>query len=283
MQKIMKSTAFILITSLLFTLTVATVEHPSEKNPHPQWCPYAVCHSNPSCQPCKRRYLFIIAQGRSGSTTLKNMINLLPGIRIRGEIGTSLFDMLKLFGSDNTIFHKNGGQFRNSFGHYDYRPNHMTCPAQSLMGAINPPKESDSFHDSDTIIGLKEIRIHTMEQVDFLLQHFPCSRFIFNIRSTGLEESQKKHFLYHKHTIANNGLIPALYNELKKKLGPKRLIQMDMSKWSESEGRAFTALSYWLGFKNCTFHSLIHDNVNGYAHVGADESLNLGKNCRLEL
>jgi hypothetical protein len=32
------------------------------------------------CQPCKQRFLFIIATGRSGSTTLLSMLNQLPGV-----------------------------------------------------------------------------------------------------------------------------------------------------------------------------------------------------------
>ncbi len=49
------------------------------------WCPYAICRNSPSCTPCNRRYLLIVANGRSGSSTLLRMLNLLPRIRLSGE------------------------------------------------------------------------------------------------------------------------------------------------------------------------------------------------------
>ena len=44
------------------------------------WCPRATCNNSPMCQPCKKRFLFIIATGRSGSTSLLSMLNYLPGV-----------------------------------------------------------------------------------------------------------------------------------------------------------------------------------------------------------
>jgi len=50
-------------------------------NPHQKsWCPRATCNNSPLCQPCKKRFLFIIATGRSGSTSLLSMLNFLPGV-----------------------------------------------------------------------------------------------------------------------------------------------------------------------------------------------------------
>ena len=266
---------------LLIILTAVTGEQQLDNNPHPNWCPNAWCNIDHLCEPCKRRYLFIISQGRSGSTTMKNMLNFLPGVRIRGEMGLSIKRILQVFSEDETLnLQGESPDFRASFGHHKYRVNHMTCPVQTLMEAINPP-ESDTFNDEMTIIGFKEIRIHSMKEIDFLLKHFPCSRFIFNIRSTGLEESQNKHFKNPRFTMARNILIPSLYKELEKKLGPKQLIKMDMSDWSKTNGNHFTILASWLGFKDCVYTSLVHDNIYGY--IGNQETLHLGDKCRLEL
>jgi len=50
-------------------------------NPHKNsWCPRATCNNSPLCQPCKKRFLFIISTGRSGSTSLLSMLNYLPGV-----------------------------------------------------------------------------------------------------------------------------------------------------------------------------------------------------------
>lgn len=51
-------------------------------NPYEEaWCPLATCNNSPVCAPCNKRYLFIIATGRSGSTTLLKMFNSLPNVR----------------------------------------------------------------------------------------------------------------------------------------------------------------------------------------------------------
>lgn len=100
-------------------------------NPYPEWCPDAVCTERPLCQPCKRRYLFILAQGRSGSSTVKNMLNYLPGVRIRGEFAKKtnyLSDMatsltnVKLVERDDNL---------NPFD--SYSENHLLCSSQAFI------------------------------------------------------------------------------------------------------------------------------------------------------
>merc|ERR1712176_1668174 len=59
----------------------------NETNPHKQWCPNATitCHNSPLCTPCNRRYAFVFATARSGSTTLLQTMNELPHVRMSGE------------------------------------------------------------------------------------------------------------------------------------------------------------------------------------------------------
>ena len=54
-------------------------------NHHPSWCPYATCNNTPHCKPCQRRFLIVVATGRSGSTTLMNLLDKLPNVRMAGE------------------------------------------------------------------------------------------------------------------------------------------------------------------------------------------------------
>lgn len=61
--------------------TLQAFEPYNSTNPHEKsWCPSAACNNSPLCLPCKKRFLFIIATGRSGSTTLLSMLNHLPGV-----------------------------------------------------------------------------------------------------------------------------------------------------------------------------------------------------------
>ena len=64
-------------------------------NPHIGWCPHADCYNSPICTPCRRRFLLIIATGRSGSTTLLSMINQLPGVRLSGENKDALLSQMR--------------------------------------------------------------------------------------------------------------------------------------------------------------------------------------------
>ena len=122
-------------------------------NPYPNWCPDAICAKRMHCKPCKRRYLFILSQGRSGSTTLKNMINLLPSIRIRGEFSRNRFftPMAKVFSTFDMNSHNKStiatatttttsDQQKQQFTHYEYKDNHLMCAAQSFIEELGKIK-----------------------------------------------------------------------------------------------------------------------------------------------
>jgi len=174
---------FIIISYVQVQLSLSKIDN---------WCPNTVCTNIGKCRPCDKHFLFILAQGRSGSTTLKNMINLLPGIRINGEIGDTIQKMESLWSYLSHQHHENvkdRGNFEGVFGDNHYPTEYLSCSAQRLITSINPPNEfnnkknSSVKDDPDSIIGFKELRIDTFDQIEFLLTHFPCSRFIFNVRN----------------------------------------------------------------------------------------------------
>lgn len=121
--------------------------------------------------------------------------------------------------------------------------------------------------------------------VNFLVQNFPCSRYIFNIRSneTVLKSSHEKHF--GKKELGQYEFVPLYYKKLLKILGSKRVYLMDMDEWAmiaknNNGSMYFTKLSEWLGFKDCMYESVRHDNKDGYKTD--KEDLNLGDHCRLD-
>jgi len=72
--------------------TLKAFEPFNSTSPHEEsWCPSATCNNSPLCQPCMKRFLFILATGRSGSTTLLSMLNHLPCV---SELGTSIMPCL---------------------------------------------------------------------------------------------------------------------------------------------------------------------------------------------
>jgi len=236
------------------------------------WCPNIVCTNIGKCRPCDKHFLFILAQGRSGSTTLKNMINLLPGIRIGGEIGDTIQkmdDLWSYLSYENDLV-KDRGNFEGVYGHNHYPPEYLSCSAQRLITSINPPNEFNNKNNSsvkddpDSIIGFKELRIDTFNHIEFLLTHFPCSRFIFNVRNdpNSLVKSQQQWLGKGENLTTKSDKVPIIHRYLVQRLGRKRVYFMDMVQWSKGGGKEFNDLAKWLGYnENCIFPGVLKDNV----------------------
>jgi len=246
-------------------------------NPHPYWCPNTSCIKGICGNTCNRRFLFVLAQGRTGSTTIKNMLNLLPGVRIRGELGNrdSVDEMINHFNSIHTGYN----EMKKAFGHEEITHASLQCLAQNTIEIIDPPPPGNIKDDSLTIIGFKEIRFNTTEKINFLLNFFPCSRFIFSTRNDkDVVKSQNKNFIngdeYNEKEVR---FIRTLFRKFKKRLGQK-VYWMNLEEWSTGNGEHFTSLSKWLGFRECNYKGLLHDNFNGYH---ADEKIvQVGSTCR---
>ena len=52
---------------------------------------------------------------------------------------------------------------------------------------------------------------------------------------------------------------------------------MDFDEWSMGGGKHFTELAGWLGFKDCVYGNVRHDDRDGHKFV-----MDLGPDCRLE-
>jgi len=288
-------------------------------NPNSNWCPYATCTNTPKCQPCQRRFLILIATGRSGSTTLMNLLDSLPHVRMAGENkGQLINDFNTYFNFHDTIefdIHNENG-VDGAWKHYAMSNQALSCPIQSMYEAINPPPELMSnyrgnYDDSEMILGFKTVRLHQAlpniynttstttdsdlnkkneeeEEVflkweEFLKNSFPCAKFVFNIR--GDIEKQVESWLSAFGTHLDGDIIRN-YNQnlshLAARLGPDRARVIDMSEWSKQGGYGLNILNdlvSWLGFSDCKFTSLIHSNKDGY---GKDKrKVSLGKHCRL--
>jgi len=275
---VVKITLFFFLSNSNFILTYGAPlnENYSLLNPHEDWCPNVSCNTGVTCEPCKRRFLFILAQGRSGSTTLKNMVNLLPGVRLSGETGSLIESMQQLYHGirNERSFERGAEDFRNSWGHNAYDPYYLSCPAQNMLEALNPPSSIDD-DDSSTIIGIKEIKIRTDATMKFLIDHFPCSRFIFNVRS---DEKGSLSAANNFGSLDNlRSSIPRLFQKYHKILGTHRSYMMDMVKWSTGTNH-FNDLATWLGFEKCVYSGLLHDHFSGY-HLD-NNVINVGDECR---
>lgn len=272
----------------------------------PTWCPYAKCQNSPRCKPCQRRFLIIIATGRSGSTTLMNLLDLLPGVRMAGENNGQILNDYKTWKNLHDTYELGLHSTENVVGawkHFPIPEQSLSCPIQSIYEAINPPPELNtnfrgSYDDSNTILGFKTVRLHnvwdgsnsasTKEVVkwtQFLTENFPCARFVFNTRGD-IEKQIQSWFKAFGTQLDGNELRDANRNlaQLAATLGPERARMIDMSEWSITEGDSGLAilndLVDWLGFEGCRFSSLIHMNKGGYEQDN-ETKLSLGKECHL--
>jgi len=239
-------------------------------NPNPTWCPNAKCHNSLLCQPCQRRFLIVIATGRSGSTTLSSMLDRLPGVRMAGENNGQLQFLRKSIENLATKkeYHLNDG--RNVIGPWKHNPiplGSLSCPVQHMLENMNPPQEevlfrgggegsggSDStttkgynhnlYHEPRTIYGFKTVRFHAPAaeieaSVRFVLEHIPCSRVIVNIRSNINEQAQSWAKAFHNELDVDS-LVE--YNHLLESVsasfGQDRARLLDMSEWSSIDNDA---------------------------------------------
>lgn len=283
--------------------------NPFEKH----WCPNAKCFNSPNCAPCNQRFLFIIATGRSGSTTLMKMLNQLPNVRLSGENYNILYEASKLYSFfDHKDRKKNfvkkdtreKGVFMHetvkegAFKHNAMPIGSMACVTQKLLRTINPPNfldvSSSPVHhgeaESKKIIGAKLIRIHngswsSMESVQFFKENFPCARFIVNIRSNVENQikSMSSAFKIEEERREEKKWYLERHNEFLKSfqslMGDESARLVDLSQW-KNDTSIINDVVEWLGFEKCAFRSLLHENHDGYKHDLTTDT-GLGDDCRL--
>ncbi len=275
-------------------------------NPYTRsWCPKATCNNSPLCTPCNRRYLFIIATGRSGSTTLLKMFNQLPNVRLSGENWNILYhasSLIKVFENNPRNFLDKEtvrqGKFMHEaihdgpFLHNAMPLGSISCVMQGLVRYLDPPLldpetfDFDVEDESTKILGAKVIRLQqsqwtTKRAFKFLTQSFPCARYIINTRSDYIEQGKSMMNAFGKVNIDENieDILKQtqFLRELSERLGSKRAKLIDMVEWTGNVSILNEVLD-WLGFENCAFSSVIHENHDRFGHD--DTTLSLGKKCR---
>jgi hypothetical protein len=247
------------------------------------WCPTAQCdhgtdHTNrhdkrPSCDTCYRRFLIILAQGRSASTTLVEMLDLLPNVRMGGENNNILIrfkemhELLEQSPYGYVGLESNQGAWK----HNPVNPYDWVCLGQSLVETIYPPPP-DNFDvaevdDTDTIVGFKTIRFamegervyNVSDHVDYFRALFPCARFLINIRSdaAAIASSRQQHFTSYNKRKSSLELLAKkeadMLREAAALFGNQTAMVLDSSQWTKNISLLNQAVS-WLGFdEDCHF------------------------------
>ena len=274
-------------------------------NPHGKsWCSYATCHNSPLCEPCQRRYLFILATARSGSTTLLRMLNTLPNVRLGGENLNTLFKTYEVIYNlkDDEENHapklKDNGEGvpDGPMMHHPIPQGAYACPTQLWIETLNPPPEkvirqshlghrpSVEEYDQYKILGLKSVRFHlgnwtAVQAAEYLRTNFPCARIILNYRSNveSQLESISSRFSASTRTSSELEEFNSFQRDLAHDLGPDMATLLDMNEWKDNVEVINDAVD-WLGFQNCRFQELVHENHDGYQR-DEEHGVELSKDC----
>lgn len=231
------------------------------------------------CAPCNRRFLFILATPRSGSTTILQTLNNLPGVRLSGENDHAFHKLWALIHGKrmDKILKQDYDRPTGAWMHNAIPRGVRACTAQQFMQTLNPPplavqKNANilplSTYDRSTIFGAKMIRIqnekwNSKAAANFISENFPCSKVVVNIRSDVDSQlaSVGNTFVNHNHKnttykyLRENEFLISLADEL----GDSQARVIDMTKWSEDVG-IINNLIEWVGFKGCALEEMLHTN-----------------------
>lgn len=260
------------------------------------WCPDAKCENSALCHPCQRRFLIIIATGRSASTTLTYMMDSLPGVRMSGENNDTLGALQTMIGNIQKDPHflrqQQNPLQKGAWGHYLVPDGAFSCVAQKMMETITPPlldKQNELLEDdSDTIVGFKTIRfLHERgnansdkEMVDFVKESFPCARILVNIRSDEAEQlaSFSRKPAFHKDAVS----ISRMNNRLKQvaNMFGNQAMLLDSSEWTK-DMNVLNHVVTWLGFhRTCHFEKLLEFNTGGRGYSHGQTELTMNPKCK---
>lgn len=262
------------------------------------WCPGAICHNSPICAPCNKRYLFILATGRSGSTSLLEMMNKLPNIQLSGENNDELYIASKLEQNLKLKKQFNFGGGEKTEGAWLHNPvpvQAMACAMQKLMTTIDPPSTEVlstlntpnnptlEEYEHSMIFGAKMVRIQSSgwnpeAAVAYFQENFPCSRYIVN-HSSNIKGQVKSRMDLGWDTADYD--ILRKENEFLKKftrlMGPDAAQLIDMNEWIHDVS-IINNIVDWMGYRKCHFPKVLHDNSHGYA-TGDSSDLKIGQKC----
>ena len=268
------------------------------------WCPQAHCDVTALCHPCTRRYLVILSTGRSGSTTLNEMIQSLPGIRMSGENNGMLTHFYHAMSATRTHFEWNRGHLviPGPWRHNPVPPSAFACVTQQMVETINPPLLQDgnqtivnAQEEKEDIVGFKTIRFPPyynasivneterqaffQDAAIFLNESLPCARFIISIRDAAAHAKSVQKAFDAGHAAFRSNLDEAIAESTRRNqdmmyfaqlLGNEHRVRVvDSTEWTKDISILNQLVSSWLGFSPaCHFQQLFQMNTRRNYYQG---------------
>jgi hypothetical protein len=135
--------------------------------------------SKASCNLCADEWVVLLANGRSGSTTIVDMLNELPGVYIAGERVSrnedDVIDVLFDYYETATYKDQRSGPFQ-TLGRVEEEV--VLCEIQHAVKAALGP-----IPPNTRLIGFKTLHAAiSTQRLEWLRRVFPCARYIHNYR-----------------------------------------------------------------------------------------------------
>ena len=219
------------------------------------------CGNN--CNLTAHEWVFILGTGRSGSTTVLEMINELPNVELSGEHDGELFSFMDLRERMKHTLEHNGDAWLQEIN--ALKENELFCMMQRWFFL-----HTGKVCSRSTIHGFKEVRYNTFEQLDFIGDAFPNAKIVMSYRRDLEKQSNSSWF---KDTENSHDALFFQTRKLVKwaEAHPTRSYLMPLEDFSAGN---FTALYRWLGFTHCEALAVTHANngaeTDGYHHGSND-------------
>lgn len=246
--------------------------------------------SAPKCNLCEDIYLFVVSiGGRTGSTSVLNLLNALPNVRLagenRGQINIMDFMLERTAVVTTASGHplycddpNNASARCAAFQRGSISPLNILCDLAEYFKDIAVPALPLLPAPAVNVRGFKDIA-WTKESLMLLDTLFPCSKLVYSVYDTNLadaihdyrthfhmendkarEAALEDHALY-SYVRGQHHADIALGNSWKSFWLPRTNLTVD----------GVNSLLAWLGLRNCTYEQIIHANTGpgGYNVKGA--------------
>lgn len=207
---------------------------------------------------CEQNWVFQVSTGRSGSTSLMEMVNDLPGAYMAGE-NSGMFGSLYQLHIDS--IQTNGhGQKRGgtAWWHHQIDQNELKKLSRAYLAAAIGLNGTIAY----SLVGFKEIRWSGTAELDFLMSLFPCAKVLVNIRRDVVAQSSSGMFRKKKNRSSASF---ANMNELLETWQKRHQTRTKLLTTKELTCSHMNDVYEWLGFPHCKCLRMAHaNNHNGF-------------------
>lgn len=231
--------------------------------------------SSALCDLCKdTNFVFIISNGgRTGSTTLMDMLNQVPEVFISGENR----GLLKVLSKAYNISLQLQSSVEHVYVHGFISEPELLCEVQNWIRTIIgvPPQV-----ETPKIIGFKDlVKIFTgnsthvdeeneISTIRFLKKAFPCAKFIVNYRQNYNRQYQ---FKWNKNVLLRKSA-SFLHRWANEDENDETAVVFPLERFSVA---AFNELLKWIGITGCKYVNVCHSNQDWYYNYDP-------KNCSMQ-